>query len=990
MLMPMSFSHQLTPSTYYFPCSMAVPCFISQVLLGTPAPSSRHNSDPAGSHYKSPALSTTGASHHSGEGGHHSVHDSPDRHDSVRGRERRASLREVSEERQRSRRASMKRGGGAGTPPLTVAVDDASLTGPISGRRPSGGGWLTPQSSRKQCVFPAAGVSRLLTRRMSAGALATHLYTATSPMPTLSGTSTPISAIPRAAGEEIPSPPRAGRRFSLPGDSPRSPARSLASTTVWSTTPTTGDCTPRSSLSSAGVFQSNPAAGGTLLALQQALGDDEAKGVEGVEVGGVRGQTGESADLATYYIARTEEERAHRSLLEQTQVGGGRAGEVLEVRSVRMHSSVRSSVSPARVRGSVSPGSGRSPSNVWRHKNTQSSPNLGPARVPVSAAELFSLSLEDMGIPEAERLRRSSAELCGVDFTLVDDPSEDLSTSTRRTSDDAPVLLGGDDDGGDDNDDNDDDDDDGSSTTSSVTSSGASGDGEGQTRRDGTHVSYDDAGGVDSGRGVPTRLTAASINSHRLSQRMVGGGKYRTHRKHRRTSRTSLSSLNSLRSQSSVRSVDANASSSPGGFPLGFSPGGNGFMRRRVSAGSMQRQHSFEGPGSTASNGSGKYSFNSNTLGSTLIASATNPLGGGDGAGSALGSGGIGMNNNNSMMSLSASANCLNRGEIDVLRRLVTRHGGQGEHGEQGVEGNHGESSSSSRVARKETRGDSVAGDLALLNAVLQCTVIPASATGTRPDHQHRRDVNHIGPKNMPNLARVIAAMLRAAVAEGVDVSGAGGIAIAVDDAHWLDPMSALLLQEMKRVMPHLVIIASCRSGLARPSVLRGDAAKDDASKDGDKAGGGTGGKDAPRTPGGDGAGSLRVEMISLQGLSRAAIGLVLCCRRNVAVMDESVLEFIFRRARGVPGQCIDMLEHMLDLGIVAVDPVSGALRRVRLLDEVDLVVSDSSKADVLRAFERLPHHEKVILELASIVGNDVSLPNGLFIWRSEQRLEQR
>jgi hypothetical protein len=409
----------------------------------------------------------------------------------------------------------------------------------------------------------------------------------------------------------------------------------------------------------------------------------------------------------------------------------------------------------------------------------------------------------------------------------------------------------------------------------------------------------------------------------------------------------------------------------------------------------MHRQHS-DGPGSTASNGSGKYSFNSNTLGSTLITSATNALGGGDEAGSAPGSGGIGMNNNNSMMSLSASANCLSRGEIDVLRRLVARHGGQGEQGEQG---NHGErtttatnrsmsssSSSSSGVARTKTRGDRVAGDLALLNAVLQCTVIPASATGTRPEHQHRRDVNNIGPKNMPNLARVIAAMLHAAVAEGVDVSGAGGIAIAVDDAHWLDPMSALLLQEMKRAMPHLVIIASCRSGLARPSVLRGDAAKDDASKDGDKAGGRTGGGGAPGAPGGDGAGSLRVETISLQGLSRAAIGLVLCCRRNVAVMDESVLAFIFRRARGVPGQCIDMLEHMLDLGIVAVDPDSGALRRVRLLDEVDLVVSDSSKADVLRAFERLPHHEKVILELASIVGNDVSLPNDWFISRLEHR----
>lgn len=238
----------------------------------------------------------------------------------------------------------------------------------------------------------------------------------------------------------------------------------------------------------------------------------------------------------------------------------------------------------------------------------------------------------------------------------------------------------------------------------------------------------------------------------------------------------------------------------------------------------------------------------------------------------------------------------------------------------------------------------------------------------------------------LPRIALLIAAMLRAVLALGV-IPDVSGLVIMLDDAHWLDPLSCKLLEHVMVLVPRLVVLASCRSGLAKPSILRGLSTIGWLANRTENGSGNSSGKD-PKTPRHRNNSSFGIRarvaaaevayafpmMIVLGPLSRSAIGLVLRSRRHINVMDEEVLEFVFARARAVPGSCLDMFDQMLGNGIVEVDRSSGTLRRVRMLEEVDLLVSDCSKAEVLHAYENLPSRGQMLLELASIVGNEVRL----------------
>jgi class 3 adenylate cyclase/tetratricopeptide (TPR) repeat protein len=165
-----------------------------------------------------------------------------------------------------------------------------------------------------------------------------------------------------------------------------------------------------------------------------------------------------------------------------------------------------------------------------------------------------------------------------------------------------------------------------------------------------------------------------------------------------------------------------------------------------------------------------------------------------------------------------------------------------------------------------------------------------------------------------------------------------------IEDAHWLDSASWVLLRLVSREVPSLLIVTVMRPvhDPVQPDLARMLARPN-------------------------------VQSLSLESLPASEIDSLICYRLNVAALPPEVSRFIRDRAEGHPFFSEELAYALRDTGLISITegecrlaPDTGDLREVDFPDTIDGVI--------ISRIDTLPAQEQLLLKVASVVGRIFAL----------------
>ena len=167
---------------------------------------------------------------------------------------------------------------------------------------------------------------------------------------------------------------------------------------------------------------------------------------------------------------------------------------------------------------------------------------------------------------------------------------------------------------------------------------------------------------------------------------------------------------------------------------------------------------------------------------------------------------------------------------------------------------------------------------------------------------------------------------------------------LVIEDAHWLDSASWVLLRLVSRDVPALLTVAVMRPAheASQPDLERMLARPN-------------------------------AHILSLDTLPAPEIDALICHRLNVATLPPEVSRFIRERAEGHPFFSEELAYALRDTGLISIEngecrlaPNAGDLREVDFPDTIDGVI--------ISRIDTLPSQEQLLLKVASVVGRIFAL----------------